>query len=96
VAAWPQGVTTPDSGDVLEHQTGEVVAHFIDHVQRSHPSPLGFDHSGIIADIGWAAQASATLKRAVALPLDEESRATFSQAPPAPPPAPAFCSGPLE
>lgn len=70
VEAWPADTTTPDSGDVIEHQTGEVVAHFIESIQSGKPSPLSFDRSAAVAEIGWAAQVSALTGQPVALPLD--------------------------
>ena len=72
VTPWPEGTTTPDSGNVLEHQTGEAVAHFIECVQAGTPSPLGFDGAAEVAEVGWAAQISAVTGEAVPLPLDVE------------------------
>lgn len=71
VEAWPAGTTTPDSGNVIEHQTGQCVAHFISAVESGKKSPLSFANSRTIADIGWAAQISAKLGIEVKLPLDE-------------------------
>ncbi len=68
--AWPDDTTTPDSGNVVEHQTGAAVGHFIDCVKNKTKSPLSFVNSQIIAEIGWAAQMSAKLKQPVSLPLD--------------------------
>jgi len=70
--AWPADTTTPDSGDVIEHQTGECVGHFIDCIKNQTASPLSFDNSAIIAEVGWAAQVSAITHQPVALPLDTE------------------------
>ena len=67
---WPEDTTTPDSGNVVEHQTGSAVGHFIDCVKNKAKSPLSFANSSIIAEIGWAAQMSASLKQPVSLPLD--------------------------
>jgi predicted dehydrogenase len=71
--AWPEGTTTPDSGDVIEHQTGAAVAHFIEHIKQGKPSPLSFAHSALIGEIGWAAQISAATGQEVALPLGAEA-----------------------
>ena len=68
--AWSEDTTTPDSGDVIEHQTGECVEHFIDCVINKRKSPLSFVNSQIIAEIGWAAQISAKIGKEVLLPLD--------------------------
>jgi myo-inositol 2-dehydrogenase/D-chiro-inositol 1-dehydrogenase len=68
--AWPEDTTTPDSGDVVEHQTGECVGHFINCIKNNTKSPLSFVNSQIIAEIGWAAQMSAKQYKEVALPLD--------------------------
>ncbi|HBR19437.1 MAG: hypothetical protein A2Y13_04385 [Planctomycetes bacterium GWC2_45_44] len=67
---WPDDTTTPDSGNVVEHQTGSAVGHFIDCIKNKTKSPLSFVNSQIIAEIGWAAQMSAKLKQPVLLPLD--------------------------
>ncbi|MEN8254763.1 MAG: Gfo/Idh/MocA family oxidoreductase, partial [Verrucomicrobiota bacterium] len=53
---WPEDTTTPDSGDVVEHQTGECVGHFIECIKNDAQSPMGFVNSQTIAEIGWAAQ----------------------------------------
>ncbi len=77
---WPADTTTPDSGNVVEHQTGECVAHFIECVKTKRKSPLSFVNSAIIAEIGWAAQMSARLGKEIALPLDwEAARSFFSE-----------------
>ena len=67
---WPGQTTTPDSGDVLEHQTGACVDHFIKCVKSGAKSPLSFENSSIVAEISWAAQMSAGLGKEIALPLD--------------------------
>lgn len=58
VEPWPDNTTTPDSGDVIQHQTAEVVDHFLQSILTGTASPLSFDHSAIVADVGWAAQES--------------------------------------
>ena len=75
--AWPQDTTTPDSGDVVEHQTGECVGHFIECIKNNTKSPLSFVNSQIIAEIGWAAQMSAKLNKEITLPLDREEAKKF-------------------
>ncbi len=75
---WPADTTTPDSGNVVEHQTGACVGHFIECVKTGRKSPLSFVNSSMIAEIGWAAQMSAATGREVALPLDwDEARKFF-------------------
>ena len=75
---WPEDTTTPDSGDVVEHQTGECVGHFIECIKNDVQSPMSFVNSELIAEIGWAAQMSAATGKEVALPLDkDEARAFF-------------------
>jgi predicted dehydrogenase len=71
-SAWPEDTTTPDSGDVMNHQTQHCVAHFIECIKTGTPSPLSFAHSAAIAEIGWAALISAQTDRPVKLPLNEE------------------------
>lgn len=67
---WPENTTTPDSGNVVEHQTGECVAHFIECIKNNTKSPLSFVNSQIIAEVGWAAQISAKLNKEIHLPLN--------------------------
>lgn len=69
VLPWPDDTTTPDSGDVIEHQTGEVVAHFFDCIRDGVQSPLSFVNSANIADVGWAALVSAKTGQPVDLPF---------------------------
>lgn len=68
--AWPEDTTTPDSGDVVEHQTGQIVEHFIECVKNNTKSPLSFVNSQTISEIGWAAQMSAATKKEIQIPLD--------------------------
>ena len=75
---WPADTTTPDSGDVIEHQTGKCVGHFIECVKNGQQSPLSFVNSAIIAEIGWDAQMSAATGKEIPLPLNlSEARAFF-------------------
>jgi len=75
---WPEDTSTPDSGDVIYHQTGACVGHFIECVKTAQQSFLSFVNSAPVAEIGWAAQMSASLNREIPLPLDwEEARAFF-------------------
>ncbi|OHB55631.1 MAG: hypothetical protein A2Y07_09760 [Planctomycetes bacterium GWF2_50_10] len=68
--AWPDDTTTPDSGNVVEHQTGACVGHFIECIKSATMSPLSFMNSSVIAQIGWAAQMSACLGSEIKLPLN--------------------------
>lgn len=74
---WPDDTTTPDSGNVVEHQTGAAVGHFIDCVKNKTKSPLSFVNSQVIAEIGWAAQMSAKLNKEIKLPLDWQEAKDF-------------------
>ncbi|MFI4912322.1 MAG: Gfo/Idh/MocA family protein [Sedimentisphaeraceae bacterium JB056] len=74
---WEKDTTTPDSGDVVEHQTGECVNHFLDCIKNDKKSPLSFVNSQVIAEIGWAAQISAKHGKEISLPLDKVSAAEF-------------------
>jgi len=67
---WPDTMSTPDSGNVVEHQTGAAISHFIDCIKANVKSPLSFANSSEIAEIGWASQISAILKKPVSLPLN--------------------------
>jgi len=75
--AWPDNTTTPDSGDVVEHQTGECVNHFIECIKNNTKSPLGFVNSRTVAEIGWAAQMSAAMNKEISLPLDWDEAKKF-------------------
>jgi len=75
--AWSAETTTPDSGNVIEHQTGACVAHFIECIKTGRTSPLSFVNSAPIAEIGWAAQMSAATGKEVALPLDLAAAQAF-------------------
>ncbi len=75
--AWPADTTTPDSGNVVEHQTGQCVGHFLDCIRRDVSSPLSFVNSRVIAEIGWAALMAASLRREIALPLDPVAAGAF-------------------
>lgn len=74
---WPETTTTPDSGDVMNHQTHRCVAHFIDSIHSGTPSFLSFANSASVAEVGWAAQMSAALKQPVDLPLDYSTATDF-------------------
>jgi len=77
--AWADGATTPDSGDVIDHQTAECVGHFVECVTSATPSPLSFVNSAAVAEIGWAARMSAATSTEVRLPLDwDEAKNFFS------------------
>lgn len=74
---WPTETTTPDSGDVMKHQTGACVSHFLECIQKGEQSYLSFANSSPVADLGWAAQISAAEGLPVDLPLDEERAREF-------------------
>jgi predicted dehydrogenase len=78
--AWPAGTTTPDSGDVVQHQTGACVDHFLGCIHRGEQSFLSFANSAPVAELGWAAQMSAARGVPVALPLDPDDAARFFEA----------------
>jgi myo-inositol 2-dehydrogenase / D-chiro-inositol 1-dehydrogenase len=68
--AWPEDTTTPDSGNVVAHQTGACVEHFLDCVKTGQQSFLSFTQSAATAELGWAALISADTGSPVDLPLD--------------------------
>jgi hypothetical protein len=74
---WPADTTTPDSGDVMKHQTGACVSHFLECIQKGEQSYLSFTNSSPVANLGWAAQISAHERMPVELPLDEERAREF-------------------
>ena len=75
--AWPTDTTTPDSGDVMQHQTAECVAHFLQCVRKKEASFLSFPATRTTAELGWGALMSAGLNRPVDLPLDHGAAAKF-------------------
>lgn len=74
---WPSDTSTPDSGDVMKHQTGACVTHFLECIRKDEQSYLSFVNSASVADLGWAAQISAAEGVPVDLPLDEERAREF-------------------
>ena len=72
VEAWPADTSTPDSGDVINHGTTDVVDHFLDCVTSGEDSPLSFANSATVADVNWAARVSALTRRPVDFPLNPE------------------------
>lgn len=66
---WPESTTTPDSGDVVEHQTGACVEHFINCIKTGKQSFLSFENSAPTAEIGWAALQSSRTGKPVTLPM---------------------------
>ena len=68
---WPN-LKTPDSGEVIHHQTQECTSHFVSLVKEGKKSPLGFANSRRVAEIGFAAIVSDRLgHERVRLPLDK-------------------------
>lgn len=74
---WPPDTSTPDSGDVMRHQTGACVSHFLECIREGEQSYLSFVNSAPVADLGWAAQISAAEGVPVDLPLDQERAEKF-------------------
>jgi predicted dehydrogenase len=70
VEPWPADTTTPDSGNVVEHQTARCVGHFVDCIRQDRQSPLSFINSAAVSEVQFAAQVSAKLSQPVELPLD--------------------------
>lgn len=79
---WPADTTTPDSGDVINHQTAQCVDHFLDCILEGKQSFLSFDNAAVVAEVGWAAQVSAGLGQPVTLPLDDELARKYFANPP--------------
>ncbi len=75
--AWDAGTDTPSSGDVWKHQTAAAVAHFVECIHDQRPSPLSFEATRSVAEVGWAALWSAATGREIELPLDVESARAF-------------------
>ncbi len=77
---WPEETTTPDSGDVMQHQTGSCVNHFIDCVRSGKQSFLSFEATSSTAALGWAILMSVAQGSPIDLPLDhDQARKHFGQ-----------------
>ena len=63
---------SPDSGDVIHHQTRECIGHFVDCIIEGKKSPLSFANARFAGEIAFAAMVSDKLKKRVELPLDEK------------------------
>ncbi len=74
---WPAETTTPDSGDVMSHQTGACLEHFLNCITSGKQSFLSFANSAVVAELGWAAQISAARNLPVTLPLDWQDASYF-------------------
>jgi predicted dehydrogenase len=74
---WPPDTSTPDSGDVMRHQTGACVSHFLECIRKGEQSHLSFVNSAPVAELGWAALISAAEGVPVELPLDPERAGEF-------------------
>ncbi len=74
---WPPDTTTPDSGNVIDHQTQVCVDHFLGCILAKRQSFLSFRNSAPVAEVGWAAQMSAALGRPIKLPLDRDEARSF-------------------
>ena len=74
---WPAETTTPDSGDVMSHQTGKCLEHFLNCITSGKQSFLSFANSAAVAELGWAAQISAARNLPVTLPLDWQDASYF-------------------
>jgi predicted dehydrogenase len=77
--AWPEGTPTPDSGDVIHHQTADAATHFIDCIRQQEDSPLSFQNTRVVTELGWATQMSAKLGQPVDLPIDLDQARTILQ-----------------
>ena len=75
--AWPPNTSTPDSADIIHHQTAACVEHFLECVMERRQSPLSFVGAGPIGEIGWAAQISASANRPISLPLNRAMATEF-------------------
>ncbi len=77
VDPWPSDTTTPDSGDVIQHQTRECIRHFVECARSRVKSPLSFSNTAVIAEVGWAALMSSACGREIPIPLDRAAAARF-------------------
>ena len=70
--SWPEGMSFPDSGDIINTKTKEGIEHFIECIKNGTKSPLGFSDSFHTAETVFAILLSAACKTPVSLPLDEK------------------------
>jgi len=68
----------PDSGDVLDHQVKDVLKHFLSSIDGDI-SPLSFNNSKVISEIGWAAQLSSQKHIEIKLPLSEKAKVALKK-----------------
>jgi len=74
---WPQGLSLPTSGNVVDHCTAESLEYFLDHVKTGTKTRLGFEAMRIVQDINFAAQASARKRAPVSVPAPEQELAEY-------------------
>ena len=65
---WPTDLTTPISGDIIQRAVTACVNHFVGCIHTRTQSPLAFATIRTVQDLSFAAQESAALGRAVAIP----------------------------
>jgi predicted dehydrogenase len=64
---WPEGITTPISGNVIDRAVSACIDHFIGCLHSGRQSPLAFAAIRTVQDLSFAAQESAAIGRPVAL-----------------------------
>ncbi len=69
---WPEDISMPASGNVLDHATKEIVNFFVEQILEGKKCYLGFDSMRIVQDVNFASQLSATMKKPVPLPPSTE------------------------
>jgi len=69
---WPEGMSFPDSGDIINTKTKEAIDHFVECIKHEKKSPLGFSESFRTAETVFAILLSAACKQPVSIPMDEK------------------------
>lgn len=72
---WPEELSLPTSGNVVDHCTAESLDYFLNHVKQGRKAGLGFESMRTVQDINFAAQVSARKNRPVSVPAPLEELA---------------------
>jgi predicted dehydrogenase len=72
---WPEELSLPTSGNVVDHCTQESLDYFLEHVKQGKKAFLGFEAMRVVQDISFAAQVSARKHAPVSVPAPAEELA---------------------
>jgi predicted dehydrogenase len=74
---WPEGLSLPTSGNVVDHCTAESLDYFLEHVKQRKKAFLGFEAMRVVQDVSFAAQVSAGKDAPVSVPAPAEELAAY-------------------